>query len=514
MEKCFSNLLAVGFDRFEIDVYWDVSRHIWSLCPVELGDVASSANASSASLASDDDGLGSPRGRSIRVRQDTSTLAVPSGTSQQTASSSSGTSISTTATVSSASATGPATPDIPSTENGTLIQVGPYSCTSTCTLFPLTRVLNGHLHSTQNNLNATLKLMMLNLHVATLASNPTGSAKRPSEADLPNGHTLLSNVLSAAVTDYLYTPKALQTERSHLNGSSSWYGSVSRFQPDSSYFQVQGSGVHFSTPDGWPSESFIEMEFAKRMLAGYGRVDPQLENYNFSADASTIFAAGYLKSNRTTTINSKGFVGTGCFYRPDVYSLSNVNNSWATSADLVSAADGAAQLQPVFAEASNLTYCGISPVLNQTLKNVTADVDFNPYKNYIQSTIWSWAPHEPLNASLKDDDRPRTNHRCAVLSAASGHWETNDCGQSHYSACRAGGPYTWAIGNSEATYADAQLPCPDGTDFDVPRTALENTYLLHKWRQTADTRGTKDQLLWVNFNDIGMFHRYSASTPC
>src|SRR5690242_10699316 len=34
--KCFSNLLGVGFPRFEVDVYWDALRSVWSLCPVQL----------------------------------------------------------------------------------------------------------------------------------------------------------------------------------------------------------------------------------------------------------------------------------------------------------------------------------------------------------------------------------------------------------------------------------------------------------------------------------------------
>jgi hypothetical protein len=35
--KCVSNLLAVGFRRFDVDVYWDTARGIWSLCPASLG---------------------------------------------------------------------------------------------------------------------------------------------------------------------------------------------------------------------------------------------------------------------------------------------------------------------------------------------------------------------------------------------------------------------------------------------------------------------------------------------
>jgi hypothetical protein len=32
--RCFSNLLVLGFRRFELDVYWDLTRRLWSLCPV------------------------------------------------------------------------------------------------------------------------------------------------------------------------------------------------------------------------------------------------------------------------------------------------------------------------------------------------------------------------------------------------------------------------------------------------------------------------------------------------
>lgn len=51
-----------------------------------------------------------------------------------------------------------------------------------------------------------------------------------------------------------------------------------------------------STEDGWPSESFIEFAQSKRLLVGYGIVDPQMQNYNFSGDQSTIFPAGYSKN--------------------------------------------------------------------------------------------------------------------------------------------------------------------------------------------------------------------------
>ena len=38
---CLSNLLAVGFQRFEVDLYWDDARQVWSLCPVAIPDASS-----------------------------------------------------------------------------------------------------------------------------------------------------------------------------------------------------------------------------------------------------------------------------------------------------------------------------------------------------------------------------------------------------------------------------------------------------------------------------------------
>lgn len=78
---------------------------------------------------------------------------------------------------------------------------------------------------------------------------------------------------------------------------------------------------HSSTPNGWPSGSFIEMGNAKRMLAGYGQVDPQMQGYNFSADSSIIFPHGYVESNVSVTTNGQGHIESGCFFKPGTFSL-------------------------------------------------------------------------------------------------------------------------------------------------------------------------------------------------
>ena len=87
-------------------------------------------------------------------------------------------------------------------------------------------------------------------------------------------------------------------------------------EPDAAYFRVDASGDKTYTPDGWPSESYVEIERAKRLFVGFGQIDPQIKTYNFSADASTIFPQDYLQVRTPIKTNSDGDVENGCFYNP------------------------------------------------------------------------------------------------------------------------------------------------------------------------------------------------------
>lgn len=337
----------------------------------------------------------------------------------------------------------------------------------------------------------------MNLHAAAPASDPEGSATAPTSDDLPVQGSLLSSILSSGLSEFYYTPKDLSMERADLNASSSWYGGGERmFEPNGAYFQTDESGSIISTQNGWPSESFVEMDYGRRMLVGNGQVDPQMSAYNFSGDSSVIFPQGYLQLNASVTINGAGDVTSGCFYQDDTYSLGKVNNSWAMYDNLVSPAAND------FTGASSLTYCGISPLLNQTLNGRTADQDYKPYEDFAQSTIWSWADGEPHNSTESDDDDSH-NNRCAALNSTSGYWQTEDCAARHYNACRkTDAIYEWAISSASTTYLKAGITCPKPTQFTVPNTALENTYLLQKWRETSADADINDELLWVNFNDL------------
>lgn len=513
--KCFSNLIATGFQRFEIDVFWDASRQTWSLCPVELGGAgpavssstttAMTPSMSSTSLAA----ILTDRDVAILHARQTSSgdaLSLPSSPSTE---SSSTETVAATATLDADPLTTsavtnsvvPSSPPVPADE--TIYQVGPYMCSPGTDLSLLVHVLSEYCSHTETDLNATVIEVTLNVHAATQGSDPLGSARAPSQAELPGQNSLLSTIIANNASAFLYTPDNLSTQRSSLNASRSWFTYQRSQQVNSAFFDVETNSGTVSTPDGWPSESYYEMNFGKRIMVEFGDIDPQMSDYNFTGDDSYIFPQDYLSSHRVVETTSDGNVSSGCFFDPNHNSIAAANSSWATTVigNQTASLTGSA-LENILSQARNLTYCGISPILNGTLNNLTADESYEPYTTFVESTRWSWGPGQPINASHTPDP---DNFNCATLNSTSGYWETSDCSQSHYGACRiSDGPYAWRITNSDATYGKIDLACDDDTAFDVPRTALENTYLLSAWRAFQERRNDYDDgpLLWVNINDI------------
>ncbi|KXT17993.1 hypothetical protein AC579_9595 [Pseudocercospora musae] len=513
--KCLSNLLVAGYRRLDADVYWDASRNRWSLCPVQLGG-AGDVLTTSISLA--ETPLNTATSLSNRIitgreaatymelapRQATETLSLPSQLASTVTSSAM-----TTATLNA----NPSTTSLPtgsspgssqtSDEDAVLLQVGPYLCSPAIDFALLVSIVSAHLASTETDLNATTVALVLNLHAASPASDPSGSAEQPGNDELPQGSSLLSSIISSNMSVYTYPFSDLLGERANLNSSRSWFTVTPDYQPDAAFFKVDNTGSTISTLDGWPSESYIELSQAKRVIVGFGHVDPQMQNYNFAADEDVIFPQGYLESAPDVTLAADGNVTSGCFFDAASTSVASANSSWAVS-PLGNNTDALSQqLGYIVQQGRNLVRCGISPVLNYTLNNVTADRDFRPYQAFAESSIWSWASGQPINASALDD---YNDYRCAALNSSSGFWQAADCSDSHYAACRIGdAPYQWAISDADAPYDRVELGCDDNQTFDAPRTALENAHLLSTWQRVRSEHSDDDgdgPLLWLNFNDL------------
>lgn len=389
-----------------------------------------------------------------------------------------------------------ATPIPLANSGGKRFQIGPYTCDSSLGLTNITSVLTEHLKATENSLNATVKYLIFNLHSAATFEDPTGTSPTPGGTFLPDTGNYVSDLLNGSLSSYIYTPVALSTQRANLN--SSWYTVPYDYRPLDQYLDLQTSDTgDLYTTNGWPSESFMELERGLRLLAGIGTIDPQMADYNFTADADTVFPPGYLSNNVDATFSSTGSLTTGCIFQSNDTSLAQVNASWAVSSSVGTAETN---IGNIFFEAGNLTSCGVSPILNVTL-GLTADNETTPYINYIQHDIWSWALNEPRDI----DDNTENNMHCAVLNVSnSGRWEVADCSDNHYGACRIKElPYNWTITGQRGRYETMSGACQDN-EFSVPRTALENAYLeraIQGWLATVDD-DDGSMLFWVDLNDL------------
>lgn len=540
--RCLSNLLSVGFIRLIIDLYWDDRRAVWSLCPVQLPNTTSTAqSATSGSLSSGEESLSSsapsatsPSQASITSNiQATETTAGTSPVSPvlQNRQMSVSRPLSELASTFSADASlsAYATQGLNSTlfsQSGSaplpaekLFARGPYTCSSSIDLSLVTSVLKSYYSNTDFTLDATLKYLVLNLHAARSIDDPTSSATAPSDADLPSSANLLGAVFTASLSSYMYTPSLLDAQRGNLNDS--WQSStiLSQVKPVSAFYQTSTlSNDVVATSDGWPSESFMEFANEKRLVLEIGKIDPQMSNYSLDADRGSVFVPDTIDDYVDVELTTNATITSGCFFDAGDSSLAAGNASWALAVQSVGL-DSLRQNSTADTRArdatSNLTGCGISPFLNQTLFNASADMDISPYKQFVYNSYWSWAPGQPesdANASTannlhgNDQNVDNQDFRCALFNASnSGRWEVTFCQNRLPAACRAHkSPYSWTLTGQRGMYSSAFNNCPDNSTFAVPRNGLENRHLLAMVQQNKARDSSANDLAWINFNSLNV----------
>ncbi|KIN08239.1 hypothetical protein OIDMADRAFT_152418 [Oidiodendron maius Zn] len=422
---CLSNLLAVGIRRFEIDLFWDQGRQVWSFCPVAI-----------------------PTSIPIAARALTAITLNGNGTHS------------------------------PMASGATLISPMP------------------------NTVGANLLYVTINVHAAADTSFPLLPAPMPSA--FPQPPNLLSTLFSDSLSAYIYTPSELASNRMDINGS--WYTVPEEFRPIQAFYSTQlDENDIASTEDGWPTEGYIEFTQSKRLLLGFGTVDPQMSRYNITGDHNTIFPTGYIQNGqRDINATSSGQLTQGCYFLNNTDNLSKTNSSWAIGSNIAGfdyPTSPSSDLTPFLNLTSNLTTCGISSFLNATLLNYTANENFMPYESYSYASIWSWAPGEPKNQSSNNDVSPNL-FRCAMSKIdLAGRWVVNDCSSKTYASCRAHNqPYNWSITTYPITYSYAEQACPSGYTFTVPRTAMENSYLFEAMK--SSNRDYDQNGVWVDWNSL------------
>lgn len=474
--KCISNLLAVGYRRLVLDLYWSVPRRTWTFCPVVI-----------------------PARADVTVSTYTSTTT--------------GTSDTGTATSTAADAPAPTITGYSDSHGDTVYELGPYRCTDDLDLSSLTEVLVGYFQATTSPLTTYTTYLVLNLHVAADTATPTQPPPAVTGADLPSsGEERVGSFLNTNLRQFLYSPAQLAEDRSNLNQS--WYEVGQSYMPITEYYTIHRdpSGIQ-STPDGWPSSKYVQLAKEARVLIEYGSVDPQLAAYDLAQDEDAIFPAGYMTSGVQVSASSNGTLTSGCIYHPDATEVSQANSSWAMSNGIP--IPNGASTDGILGSMSDtifgITSCGISPVLNSTLFGQTADANVDPYRNVSLSTGWAWAIGEPQGADTGGGTygEPKFD-RCAVMDVSlQGRWRATNCTEQRRSACRVGNsPFEWQLSNAAAAYRDVSDTCPPGSAFAVPRTGLENTY-LYKYLLTQspsliDPASTDPTLreVYIDFNSI------------
>lgn len=391
-----------------------------------------------------------------------------------------------------------------------LISNGPYVCGTAVNLTTLTSLLYDFLVSTDTTLyplEAHMIIITLNVHSALSYTSPETPALAPKQSSLPSATDLLGPIVYANLSSYLYTPDNLTSARANLNAS--WLAAQSRYQPYENYYTSQrGPGNIISTMNGWPSEAILEFANKRRLLLGYGTIDPQMAGYNISRDKHYIFPPNYIIKAITVNQTSTGAIESGCLFNANDKMLTDANSSWVLSTDYPppdSSILSNNTMNLALPGVTNLTACGISPFLNATLLNTTADVDIAPYRTWLYSSVWSWATDEPRDSAVDND--VGNNVRCAALSVASsptGRWSVQNCGARHHVACRVtnASPFEWTISDDRVPYSSAVSSCPRGSTFSVPHTALENRYLLAAFLASQSYSTSGDQLIWLDFNDL------------
>jgi hypothetical protein len=374
--------------------------------------------------------------------------------------------------------------------------------------------LRQYFQTTGRALDIRFLYIIFNIHAAADSDSPDEAAPSLSAADLPPNPLYLGPVFNDALSSYIYSPPQLRQERSNLNIS--WYHDMSgQARPLANYFNTttNANGVQ-STSDGWPCEAYLDQKLEKRLLLGWGSVDPQIQGYNFSLDNPFIFSAEEITSNVSTTLTADGSgLQSGCFYDPQASSVPHSNTSWADSSvntNLTATFNTSLLFR-------NLTGCGISPVVDQTLSGKTADSDVDPYRNLSVSSLWSWSIGEPQNVSVISNDQGSGDttelFRCAFMDLTlMGHWRAGNCSDEYRAACRAYNfPYSWVISDKAQSFSEATDACPSNMTFDVPRTGLENTYLYQSTLSALN--GGHEQRVWVNFNSIDVQYCWVLGGP-
>lgn len=305
-----------------------------------------------------------------------------------------------------------------------------YTCTPSFNATSLLTIFDTWMSGTNTDLGARILLLTLSLRPAA-TTNSSSSAAAAALTAPPQ--PLTSTLKSANILADAYTPTQLLSDRRNLNGS--WYDDSTT--TNSTYFTTLFAADNTaSTPDGWPSESYLEFKLGKRVLVTFGNVSAAVAAvYDPAAtgDDAAIFPAGYIGAPPPYNTSTPA---PHCFYNPSNTSIAAGNSSWAQALYRPSSSSSSSSTN-----ITALINCGYSTLLDPSVAaaNTTSiDTRFHDYEAHIRATAaWAWADTEPHNTTGR-----KPSFRCAAMRVADGRWFVADCNEWRRGACRVDGqPY-------------------------------------------------------------------------
>ncbi|KAH8155262.1 uncharacterized protein LAJ45_00271 [Morchella importuna] len=354
-----------------------------------------------------------------------------------------------------------------------------YTCTPSFNATSLLTIFDTWMTGTNTDLGARILLLTLSLHPATTTTTTTNSSSSTTLTAPPQ--PLTSTLKSANILADAYTPTQLLSDRRNLN--SSWHDDDTATTNTTYFTTLLAADDTVSTPDGWPSESYLEFKLRKRVLITFGNVSAAVSavyDPAATADNAAIFPAGYIGAPAPYNASTP----PQCFYNPSNTSIAAGNSSWAQALTTTTTTNITA-----------LINCGYSTLLNPAVgaANTTASLDtrFRDYEAHIRATAaWAWADNQPQNTTGR-----KPSFRCAAMRVSDGRWFVADCNEWRRAACRVSGqPYDWTLTPTPLPYASLP-PC-----ISTPRTPLENTHLHTLLLHTSNLPSTDS--IWLDLNSL------------
>ena len=360
---------------------------------------------------------------------------------------------------------------------------GNYTCSTDVDATFFLSILQGMLKD-PTNIGAHLNLVTFNLH---LLQQGNSSSKVS-----PTSDSFLSTLLQNRFSGSMYTPQDLLNDRMDLN--SSWFYHHTSVAPDFYYSLEKSPTGVLSTSDGWPTAEYLQsIKSVVRVLFSFGTVDADVATeYDISNDANVVFPSEIIE-------NVVPFDKSQCPTDTIQPSVSSFNTSWLSAYD---SAAGPFALSSIV----DISNCGTSAVINSSSSNISAAVEPMSYFDFLKATVWSWDDNEPINDTTTGSDM----FRCTTFGS-NGRWRVENCANKYSVACRVSNqPYSWIISQNADSYFDAQSACPFNSSFAVPRTAVQNRYLLLKMQENA---ALSSERLWVDWNSLAVSSCWVSGGP-